>query len=317
MEKVSIIIPNFNGKELLKENLPSLLKATCDNNEIIVVDDGSTDGSAEFIRSSYPDIKLLRLEKNQGFGTACNHGIKESKNRLIYLLNNDIRVGQNFLQPLLTHFQKDDIFAVRSREVSPDLGAVDFDVLIYADFKFGIFWYRYERTHRLKDAVPTLFADGGHTMFDKEKFLILGGFDALYRPFYWEDWDISYRAWKKGWRTLYAPRSEVFHKSGSTVSKIYSDKYTQSIRWKNHFLFIWKNITSRWLISKHFFFLPFELVVAPFLGEITYTLGFFCALKQLPPAIKKRRLAKKEKYIFSDYDILKQFKTELQRSQKV
>jgi len=114
---LSIIIPNFNGKELLKENLPVLLEhafAGGNHPEIIVVDDGSSDGSAEFLRDNFPQIKVIPLPQNHGFAYACNAGVNEAKGEIIYLLNSDVKVCAGFLEPLLAHFDKDDIFAVGS-----------------------------------------------------------------------------------------------------------------------------------------------------------------------------------------------------------
>lgn len=306
-ENVSIIIPTYNEKDLLKRNLPYLLKAVRASDEIIVVDDGSTDGSAEFIKNNYPHIRLVSLQENQGFSIACNCGIRESGNNLVYLLNNDVEVTQNFIEPLLNHFQKDNIFAVKSREITPSSEVIDFDILIYVDFKFGIFWYRYEKVPPLKNAVSILFADGGHTMFDKKKFLSLGGFDELYRPAYWEDWDISYRARKMGYEIIYEPQSEVYHNPKTTLGKLFTEEDIRIIQWRNHFLFIWKNIFSHRFLMEHIFFLPIEIALLPFIGKGFFNKAFFRALQRLPEALQARKRVRSLKYVFTDKELINKF----------
>ncbi len=309
-ENVSIIIPSYNGKELLGENLPFLLKAIRPDDEIIIVDDGSIDGSAEFIKKNYPGVRLICLKENKGFGSACNCGIKESSNNLVYLLNNDVKVTRNFIEPLLNHFQKENTFAVNSREFF--LGAeTDFDVLIFAEFKFGIFWYHYTKVPRLKNAVPTLFANGGHTLIDKKKFISLGGFDKLYYPAYWEDWDISYRARKLGYEIIHEPQSEVFHDKKVSFGKMFNEKEIKILQWRNHFLFIWKNIFSPWFLLEHIFSLPIGLVLLPFIGRGFFSKAFFQAFKRLPEALRSRKRVCSLEYVFTDKELINKFSFKL------
>ena len=306
-EKVSIVIPNYNGRELLRKNLPPLLEAVCSDDEIIIVDDGSVDGSVEFITSFYPELKLIFSAKNEGFAYACNKGVAASNNKIVYLLNNDVKVTENFLDVILPHFQQEDIFAVSSRRLSSNSCLKQVDSLIEVQFRLGTFWYRYKQVNEFKKAVPIIFAPGGCSAFNKNKFLQLGGFDSLYRPIYWEDWDISYRAWKHGWKVLYEPRSFVYHNHPkATMERMFSNEEIKSIQWKNYFLFVWKNITSKRLFYEHLFFLPWQLVLTPLLKKKSFAIGFIHALKQLPEALKKRR-KNREEYNLTDHDILQQF----------
>lgn len=305
-ENISIVIPSYNAKELLRKNLPYLLKAVRPDDEVVVVDDGSSDSSADFIKNTYPNIRVIRLERNQGFSVACNCGIKESNNNLVYLLNTDVEVTQNFIEPLLNHFQNDNTFAVNSREISQGLEA-NFDILIFVDFKFGIFWHSYKKVPRLKKAIPILFANGGHTLIDKKKFLSLGGFDELYRPIYWEDWDISYRARKMGYEIIYEPQSEIYHNPKTTLGKLFTEEDIRIIQWRNHLLFIWKNIFSRWFLLEHIFFLPIEFALSPFIGKAFFNRAFFQALQRLPEALRARRKVHSLKYIFTDKELIDKF----------
>ncbi len=119
MIKVTIVIPNYNGIEYLKECLFSLKSQTFKDFEIIVVDNCSTDGSPEYIKEHYPEIRLLKLDKNYGFSVAVNKGIKESRTPYIILLNNDTVVHKNYTNELYNHINSSKkIFSVSSKMIS-------------------------------------------------------------------------------------------------------------------------------------------------------------------------------------------------------
>jgi len=308
---ISIIIPNWNGKPLLERNLPILFDALSPyqgETEVIVVDDGSIDGSVEFLTSSYPHAKVLSSSKNEGFAIACNKGIRSSKYEIVYLLNNDIVVSKNFLEPLWPYFEYDNVFAVSSISYPPD---TDFSKVsqistVQVQFKYGIFWYNYKAIVDTRRPISVFFSSGGHSAYDKKKFLELGGFDDLYHPFYWEDADISYRAWKRGWRSLYEPESVVIHNHQTTIGANFKKDFIQNIHWRNRFLFTWKNLDDKILWFQHLFLLPLELALMPLIGRAYFSRGFFVALKKLPYVIKSRKT--RGKSALNDKEILDIFK---------
>src|SRR3954451_23220424 len=108
----SLVIPNWNGKDLLERFLPSWLAAIAGHpgSEIVIVDNGSTDGSAAWVRQNYPQVRLLALEKNLGFGGGSNAGFRAAKNDVVVLLNSDMQVEPDFLQPLLSGFTDAGVF---------------------------------------------------------------------------------------------------------------------------------------------------------------------------------------------------------------
>src|ERR1051326_8982404 len=110
----SIVIPNWNGRGLLERYLPSVIQACAGHpgNEIVVVDNGSPDGSGEFVRRNFPQVKLVALERNLGFGGGSNAGVLAAGNDIVVMLNSDMRVEPDFLAPLLAGFTDERVFAV-------------------------------------------------------------------------------------------------------------------------------------------------------------------------------------------------------------
>ena len=113
-KSASVVIPNWNGRDLLEKYIPSIIEALADHpgNEILVVDNGSEDGSAEFLRERFPSVRVLALDRNLGFGGGSNAGFRAAANDIVVLLNSDMRVERDFLAPLLEAFTDETIFSV-------------------------------------------------------------------------------------------------------------------------------------------------------------------------------------------------------------
>src|SRR5437899_9486373 len=113
-DAATVVIPNWNGRDLLEKYIPSIVTALAGNpaNEILVVDNGSTDGSADFLRAAFPQVTVLALPQNLGFGGGSNAGFRAARNDIVVLLNSDMRVASDFLAPLLEGFGDPEVFAV-------------------------------------------------------------------------------------------------------------------------------------------------------------------------------------------------------------
>lgn len=285
---VSVVIPTYNGRKHLEANLPSLLEATRGrgNLEVIVVDDGSADGTRESLADRFPQVTLVALGANRGFAGACNAGASSAKGEIVYFLNSDARVLPGFLDPVLRGFSDPTLFAVGSREIP--LQGEGTLTLAVPFFRFGLFGHRYLETAIPSHPIPVLFVSAGHAAFSREKFLALGGFDDLYRPFYWEDIDLCYRAWKRRWRVILEPESGVYHAGQGTISRFYDPRTIQSVYWKNRFLFGWKNLRDPAFIAEHLASLPFLLAAVPLVKGRAVLKGFAWALGQLREALRKR-----------------------------
>lgn len=253
----SVVIPNWNGKDLLEKYLPSVVKAMGGHpdNEVIVVDNGSEDGSAAFVREHFPHVRLLALEKNLGFGGGSNAGFRAAKNDIVVLLNSDMRVEPNFLQPLLDGFQDAETFAVSCQIFLSDPAKQREETgLTEGWWQQGSLRVGHRIEPEITGLFPCFYPGGGSSAYDRRKFLELGGFDPLYHPFYLEDGDLGYMAWKRGWRTLYQPASIVYHEHRGTIGKKFSREYIDAALRKNFILFAWKNIHSWRMLVEHFFF---------------------------------------------------------------
>jgi len=290
----SVVIPNWNGRDLLEKYLPSVVTAMAGNpaNEIIVVDNGSTDGSAEYLKQNFPTVKTLSLPVNRGFGGGSNHGFREARNDIVVLLNSDMRVAPDFLQPLLDGFSDERVFAVACQIFFSDPGKVREETgLTQASWRRGGLAVRHRIDETVDRPFPCFYGGGGSCAFDRRKFLELGGFDELLRPFYLEDTDLGYLAWKRGWKVLYQPKSHVWHEHRGTIGKKFPQAYIAGVLKKNFLLFCWKNIhTPGWLLAHFFYSLSGALL--SYLGgdspERSSVAGIARAFLQLPGAALSR-----------------------------
>jgi|SRR5579871_333941 len=253
----SVVIPNWNGRDLLEKYLPSVITALEGNaeNEIIVVDNGSSDGSAEFVGERFPSVKLMPLERNLGFGGGSNAGVRAALNDIVVLLNSDMRVERDFLGPLLSGFSDESVFAVSCQILFTDPAKRREETgLTQGWWAEGGLRVRHHLDDEIRELYPCFYGGGGSCAFDRRKFLELGGFDPLLEPFYLEDTDLGYQAWKRGWKVLYQPRSIVYHEHRGTIGKRFTQEQIQAVLHKNFILFAWKNIHEWRRLGSHFFF---------------------------------------------------------------
>src|SRR5580698_5512947 len=253
--KASIVIPNWNGRDLLAKYLPSVV-ASIENHpasEVIVVDNGSTDGSVAFVEEAFPDVRLLPLKENLGFGGGSNAGFRAAQNDIVVLLNSDMRVEPDFLQPLLDGFTDEKVFSVTCQIFFSDPSKIRQETgLTESWWQQGALRVRHRADEKIRDLYPCAYGGGGSCAFDRNKFLELGGFDEILAPFYLEDTDLGYLAWKRGWKTLYQPASIVYHEHRGTIGKKFSNAYIQGVLKKNFLLFTWKNIHEWRMLLPHF-----------------------------------------------------------------
>lgn len=295
--KVSVVIPNWNGAIKLTKHLPSILKVANLNNilELMVVDDASTDNSVEVVNKQFPKVKLIQKQKNSGFGSTVNLGVKNAQGDLVVLLNSDAELDRDFLKYILPHFQDKNIFSV---------GLNAGGNWSWAKFENGFFWHFQvddDNSGNLKNH-QTLWVSGGSGVFRKTIWDKLGGFDPLYDPFYVEDLDLGYRATKRGFINIWESRAKVEHyREKGVIEENFSKKIITDTAERNQLIFTWKNITSPKMTRSHQRALAKRLLLQPKYWPI-----FLRAIKNLPQIYKKRQIEKNEAKL-SDEKLLSKF----------
>ncbi len=294
----SVVIPNWNGRDLLAKYISSIIEALAGNpgNEIIVVDNGSQDGSAEFLGQQFPSVRVLALERNLGFGGGSNAGFRAAKNDIVVLLNSDMRVERDFLAPLLEAFTDETVFSVACQIFFSDPNKLREETgLTQSWWENGALRVRHRDDPAIQVPYPCAYGGGGSCAFDRRKFLELGGFDELLAPFYLEDTDLGYLAWKRGWKVLYQPRSIVYHEHRGTIGKRFTVAQIDLVLKKNFALFCWKNIHEWPRLASHFLFAYAGAVVTEVFGESPERANFaglWRAFRQLPGALRSRARAR-------------------------
>ena len=217
LPKISIIIVNYNGKELLQKCLESLFKTDYENFEVILVDNNSTDGSIEFVTKNYPKIIVIKLDSNKGFAEPNNVGAKIAKGEHLLFLNNDTVTTSNFISEMVKVLQKDEQVAICQSLLLRPNGDVDSS----GDFidKIGIVYNSKTKIDQIKEVSS---ARGACMMIRKKIFDKLGGFDEKFF-FSFEDVDLGWRSWILGYKVVIAPNSIVYHSVGKTSSKLKSE----------------------------------------------------------------------------------------------
>lgn len=244
---VSAVIPTYFGRELLAASLPAVLEDLrgCGAPwELLVVEDGSRDGTAELLATRFPEARLLALPENRGFGGACAEGFRAARGSWVYLLNNDMRPRPGCLAGLLDATEPGpEVFAVGPRILHPRAGDRDLGV---TGLRLEAGWMALTfggLPHR-RAPLPILYASGGAALYRATLLAELGGFDPLYSPFYYEDVDLSYRAWKRGYQVLLAPAATAEHLSGATIDAHNPPARVARIQARNKLLFHGKNLTD-------------------------------------------------------------------------
>ena len=224
---VSVIIPNWNGVEHLPICLDSLRRQTVGGAEVIVVDNGSTDGSLDLLERRYPEARLLPLGENRGFAGACNAGMRIARAAFVVLLNNDTEVDARWLEEVLAAFRR-----------HPEAGMVASKMLLFDrrdTFHTAGDFYRvdgvpgnrgvWQRDERQYDREEYVFgACGGSAAYRRTMLEQVGLLDEAF--FYsCEDVDLAWRAQLVGWRCVYAPRAIVYHKLSATGGGITASFY--------------------------------------------------------------------------------------------
>ncbi len=307
MPTIALIVLNYNGKHFLGPCLASITRQTLAPDELILVDNGSTDGSQDWITANYPQAKLVEMGYNSGFSIAMNRGVAESSSDFLALLNNDTECEPQWLEQLAGALsQHPEIGFCASRMLifqHRDLIDAAGDVFTTAAFAGKRGWLQSERDMKFDKRERVFGACAGAAMYRKVIFEEVGGFDDDFFA-YQEDTDLSLRLQLAGYPCLYVPEAVVYHHVGGTSKK---QKYGFSIRLeqRNQILLLVKNLPSGFYIR---FGLPILLGhFCLFLMRIkrgygtSAILGLWDALRGLRTALRKRKRIQENRRVTNAY----------------
>lgn len=243
---VSIVIPNFNGETIIDGTLAAVraaVRAYPGRCQVVVVDDASTDRSVDLVLERHPEVILVKHEVNAGFAEAVHSGVARASHEVLILLNSDVKPASGFIEPLVAPLADEKIFAT-SPLVLDAVGSPEF-----------VSWTRYKLARGKLQPDPWtlddvrryqgegrplngLYASGGSMAVRRDRFRKLGGFLAIYKPFYSEDTDLGTRAWMRGWATRFVPESRVVHASGGTIKRLFRARQVRTTRIRNQLIYL-------------------------------------------------------------------------------
>ncbi len=221
--KVTIVIPNYNGKAFMKDCMEALEGQSCRDLEVILVDNGSSDGSVELVKEQYPQVKRIVLDQNYGFSRAVNEGIRAARTPYVILLNNDTKVRPGYVEALVKAMDSHP----KAFSASPKMIQMYHPELIDdAGDQYTVLGWAFQRgvahsVERYTKPARVFSACAGAAIYRREVFEKIGYFDELHFA-YLEDLDVGYRARIHGWQNLYAPDAQVEHVGSGTSGSKYN-----------------------------------------------------------------------------------------------
>jgi len=267
-----------------------------------VVDDCSKDESLEVLAREFPEVKALANERNLGFSGTCNRGIAEARFPILLCINTDVRMEPDSVAPLLRHFENPEAFAVTPNVLVAREG-INQGVMtgIYRKgFVKGRFWPLERSSAEVRE---NLYAVGACAAYRTEMLRELRGYSELYSPYIFEDVDLSYRAWKRGWSSLHEPGSTVHHYANATIGRS-KKRNRRIIYFRNRFLFHWSNLTDPSCIAANLFYTAFRLLFSWLVLDFRIYPALWGALKRWPEVRAARTEAKPHRRL-SDHEVLR------------
>ena len=263
MEKTAVIILNWNGAQMLRTYLPSVIAHT-KGAEIIVADNGSTDDSLEVLHKEFPSVKTIVLDTNYGFAEGYNKAIEQVESEYVVLLNSDVEVTEGWLSPLLDYMTahpevaavQPKIRAWRERDRFEHAGAAG-GFLSWLGYPYcrGRRFGRVEQDHGQYDTIAEIDWTTGACMCVRTSvYKECGGLDAAFFA-HQEEIDLCWRMRNKGWKLACIPQSVVYHLGGGSLS--YDNPRKTFLNFRNNLLMIYKNRRFPWMVLSLRFFLDY------------------------------------------------------------
>ena len=249
MKKVAIVILNWNGEQMLRRFLPSVIEHTSGIADIIVADNASTDGSMRMLGSDFPTVRTVVLDKNYGFAGGYNRALREVDNEYYMLLNSDVEVTDGWMDTLLDFMDahpevaacQPKLLAEHDREMFEYAGGSGgyLDRYGYPFCRGRLFDTVEKDSHQYDDTVEVLWATGACLMIRREDFWRVGGFDDRFFA-HNEEIDLCWRLCNVGRKIYCVPGSEVYHVGGGTLPK--SNPMKTFLNFRNNLTMLYKNL---------------------------------------------------------------------------
>ena len=253
MLKTSVVILNWNGEQFLRQFLPKVVEHTAGpETEVVVADNGSTDGSLAYVKESFPQVRLIELDQNYGFTGGYNRALAQVHSPYAVLLNSDVDVPQGWLAPLVAHMDanpntgacmpKIRSFAEPAKFEYAGAAGGFIDVLGYPFCRGRILNTVENDTGQYNDTRPIFWATGACMLVRTALYKELGGLDDDFFA-HMEEIDLCWRMQNAGYRVDYVGSSEVFHVGGGTLPK--SNPRKLFFNYRNNLLMLHKNLPRR------------------------------------------------------------------------
>lgn len=244
---ITVVIPSRDGRELLECVLPGVLQdLEGAPHEVIVVDNGSTDDSQEFLHAKYPQVRCLHSAEPLSFARAVNRGIDEARYSFTCLLNNDMVIEPGFFPALHRAFEAiPNLFSATAQIFFPQ-GArrEETGKAVMAQQDIIDFPVRCDEPVAGEDHTYVLYGSGGCTLYDTRRLRALGAIGEVFEPAYVEDLDVGYRAWQRGWPTVFVAGARVEHRHRATTSRFYSAEELSVVLEQNYIRFLCRSVAS-------------------------------------------------------------------------
>ena len=248
-EKVAVAILNYNGKHWLEKFLPNVLEHSRSHAQVYVIDNASTDDSVDLLNRSFPDVRQILNTENEGYTGGYNAGMAQLDEEIVVLLNSDVEVSENWLQPILDAFEGDEQLAAVQPKILDHKkrdrfeyagGAGGFiDVLGYPFCRGRIFQELEEDHGQYDDTQPIFWASGACLAVRRSFFLAAGQLDPIFFA-HFEEIDLCWRFHRMGHRVGYVSSSVVYHVGGGTLSNLNPRK--TYLNFRNNLFVLFKNL---------------------------------------------------------------------------
>jgi GT2 family glycosyltransferase len=252
---VTVVVPSRDGRALLATMLPALLPQLTDG-EVIVVDNGSTedkpDSTAAWLARKYPAIRVIEFPAPLSFACAVNAGISQARFARTLLLNNDMVVEPGFIAALEDAFHRvPDLFCATAQIFfPPGVRREETGKAVWRTENSLDFPMRCDDPYPGEDLTWVFYGSGGCSLFDTAKLREMGGVSEVYQPAYVEDMDFGYRAWKRGWPTVFCAGARVEHRHRATTSRFFSARQLDFFVERNYLRFLTHAISDAALFEK-------------------------------------------------------------------